>query len=66
MFRGILLKGYISLMEKVFPDGPEKLYRANEIMLRAIMIRDHSEINKTMDIHNREEEIILEHFSDEL
>ena len=60
------MKGYISLMEKVYPDGPDKLYRSNEIMLEAIMSRDHAEIDKAMVIHNREEEAFLEHFCDEL
>lgn len=64
MFRGILLKGYIALMAKVYPDGPDKLYRANEIMLEAIMSRDHSEIDKAMVIHNREEELFLERYEE--
>lgn len=66
MFRGILMKGYIPLLKKVFPDGPEKLIRANEIMLEAIISRDHAAIDRAMEIHNREEEAFLELFCDEL
>lgn len=55
LFHDILLKGYIPVLEKIFPDGPHKLLEANKILLRAIKSKDPVKIEKAMKIHADEE-----------
>lgn len=60
IFHNILLKGYIPLLEKLFPQGPSQLLEANIGLLRAIKTRDHSAIDKVMEIHAEAEKKFIE------
>lgn len=50
-----LLKGYMPILEKLFPEGPGKLREPNRQLLAAIKSRDTKAIERTMEIHAEEE-----------
>jgi len=51
MFQDILLRGYMPVLEDLFPDGPQGLLRANRILLSAIRSGDPSKIDQAMELH---------------
>lgn len=55
LFHDILLKGYVPILEEIFPEGPSKLLEANKTLLRAIKSEDPDAIDKAMEIHAEEE-----------
>jgi DNA-binding FadR family transcriptional regulator len=55
MFHDILLKGYMPILEELFPHGPQGLLRSNSKLLSAIKSGDLSEIEKAMQEHAEEE-----------
>ncbi|HDN74538.1 MAG TPA: FadR family transcriptional regulator [Archaeoglobus sp.] len=55
MFHDILLRGYMPLLEELFPKGPKGLLRSNRILLSAIKSGDELEIRKAIEIHAEEE-----------
>lgn len=55
MFHDILLKGYVPILNDLFPDGPSKLLEVNILMLEAIKSKDPNRIDKAMEIHANEE-----------
>jgi len=57
MFHDILLKGYMPLLDDLFPKGPQGLLRSNQILLSAIKSGDPSEIDEAMRIHAEEERL---------
>ena len=61
MLHDILLKGYIPILEKIFPEGPSKLLEPNKVLLRAIKSKDSNAIDKAMEIHAAEEKFFSAH-----
>ncbi len=57
MFHDILLKGYMPILNELFPKGPEGLLRANKVLLEAIKSRDTQAIERAMEIHADEERL---------
>lgn len=55
IFHDILLKGYVPLLEEMFPEGPSKLLEANKILLQAIQSKDTNAINEAMEFHANQE-----------
>ncbi|MBW1729488.1 MAG: FadR family transcriptional regulator [Deltaproteobacteria bacterium] len=55
MFQDILLKGYMPMLEELFPEGPHGLLKANKVLFSAIKSGDPSEIERAMQIHAEEE-----------
>jgi GntR family transcriptional repressor for pyruvate dehydrogenase complex len=50
-----LLKGYMPILDKLFPEGPDKLREPNRALLKAIKSRDVKAIDRMMEIHAQEE-----------
>lgn len=61
IFHDILLKGYIPILEEIFPEGPSKLLEANKILLSAIKSKDPDAIDKAMETHAEEEKFFSPH-----
>ena len=61
MFHDILLKGYIPILEEIFPEGPSKLFEANKVLLNAIKSKDPNAIDKAMEMHAEEEKFFSPH-----
>ena len=57
MFEDVLLKGYLPIIDELFPDGPSKLLEANRLLLKAIKSKDSEAINKAMEIHATDENL---------
>jgi GntR family transcriptional regulator, transcriptional repressor for pyruvate dehydrogenase complex len=55
MFEDVLLKGYLPIINDLFPTGPHKLLEANRLLLNAIKSKDSEGINRAMEIHARDE-----------
>jgi DNA-binding FadR family transcriptional regulator len=55
MFHDILLKGYNTLLEDLFPEGPKGLLQSNRILLSAIKSGDSDAIDQAMESHADEE-----------
>lgn len=55
MFHDILLKGYVPILNDLFPEGPAKLLEVNILMLEAIKSKDPKRIDRAMEIHADEE-----------
>lgn len=55
MFHDILLKGYMPILEDLFPEGPERLLNSNRVLFTAIKSGDPSKIEQAMCIHAEEE-----------
>lgn len=51
----ILLKGYTPILDDLFPDGPAKLIKLNNDVLKAIKSKDRKKIDRTMEDHAEEE-----------
>ena len=61
IFHDILLKGYVPILEEIFPQGPSKLLEANKIILSAIKSKNPDAIDKAMKIHAKEEKFFSPH-----
>lgn len=61
MFHDILIKGYMPILEEMFPEGPLKLLEPNRILLAAIKSRDPDKIEKAIEIHAAEEKFFSNH-----
>ena len=61
IFHDILLKGYIPILEEIFPEGPSKLLEANNTLMRAIKSKDPDAINEAMEVHAEEEKFFSSH-----
>jgi len=61
IFHDILIKGYIPILEEIFPEGPAKLLEANKILLSAIKSKNPDTIDKAMEIHADEEKFFSPH-----
>jgi len=57
MFEDVLLKGYLPIIDDLFPEGPSKLLEANRLLLKAIKSKDSEAINKAMEIHASDENL---------
>jgi DNA-binding FadR family transcriptional regulator len=57
MFEDILLKGYLPIIDDLFPEGPSKLLEANRLLFKAIKSKDSEAINKAMEIHASDENL---------
>jgi len=57
IFHDILLKGYMPILEDLFPEGPQRLLHSNRVLLTAIKSGDHAAIERTMEIHAEEERL---------
>ena len=57
MFEDILLKGYLPIIDDLFPEGPGKLLEANRLLLKAIKSKDSEAINKAMELHANDENL---------
>ena len=57
MFEDVLLKGYLPIIDELFPEGPGKLLEANRVLLKAIKSKDSEAINKAMEIHASDENL---------
>ena len=57
MFEDVLLKGYLPIIDDLFPQGPRKLLEANRLLLKAIKSKDSEAINKAMEIHANDEKL---------
>jgi DNA-binding GntR family transcriptional regulator len=57
MFEDVLLKGYLPILDDLFPEGPSKLLEANRLLLKAIKSKDSEAINKAMEIHASDENL---------
>ncbi len=61
MFHDILLKGYMPILDKLFPEGPSHLLASNRMLLDAIRSRDPAAIDKAMEAHAAAEKHVLGH-----
>ena len=59
LFHDILLKGYVPILDKVFPRGPSRLLEGNKILLDAIKSKNPDAIDRAMEIHAEAERIFL-------
>ncbi len=57
MFHDILLKGYMPLLDDLFPEGPQRLLNSNRVLLTAIKSGDHAAIERAMEVHAEEERL---------
>jgi len=57
MFEDVLLRGYLPIINDLFPTGPSKLLEANRLLLNAIKSKDSEAINKAMEIHAGDEKL---------
>ena len=57
MFEDVLLRGYLPIINDLFPTGPSKLLEANRLLLKAIKSKDSEAINKAMEIHAGDERL---------
>jgi len=57
MFEDVLLKGYLPIIDDLFPEGPGKLLEANRLLLKAIKSKDPEAISKAMEIHATDENL---------
>ncbi len=55
MFQDILHRGYMPILEDLFPGGPKGLLKANRILLSAIKSGDPAKIDRAMQLHAEEE-----------
>jgi len=63
LFQDILLKGYVPILDEIFPEGPSKLLESNKILLKAIKSKDLRAIDKAMEIHAEEEKFFRSQFN---
>ncbi len=56
MFQDILHRGYMPILEDLFPNGPQDLLEANRILLSAIRSGDPAVIDEAMQLHAKAEE----------
>jgi DNA-binding FadR family transcriptional regulator len=57
IFHDILLKGYMPILEDLFPEGPQRLLKSNRVLLTAIKSGDHTAIEHAMEVHAEEERL---------
>jgi GntR family transcriptional repressor for pyruvate dehydrogenase complex len=57
MFHDILLKGYMPIIEDLFPEGPQRLLSSNRALLSAIKSGDPATIEHAMRAHAEEERL---------
>ncbi len=57
MFQDILLKGYLPVLDKLFPDGPARLLESNRELLAAIKTKDPAAIDRAMEAHADQERL---------
>ncbi|MGD8564018.1 MAG: FCD domain-containing protein, partial [Desulfarculaceae bacterium] len=55
MFHDILLKGYMPLLDELFPEGPSRLLEPNKVLLKAIESGDPQAIEQAMEFHAEQE-----------
>ncbi|MGD9124041.1 MAG: FadR/GntR family transcriptional regulator [Desulfarculaceae bacterium] len=55
MFHDILLKGYMPMLEELFPEGPSRLLEPNKVLLKAIESGDPQAIEQAMEFHAEQE-----------
>ncbi len=51
----ILLKGYMPILDELFPEGPAKLIKLNKDVLKAIKSKDPKKIDRAMENHAEKE-----------
>ena len=51
----ILLKGYMPILDELFPEGPSKLIKLNKDVLKAIKSKDPTKIDRAMESHAEKE-----------
>ncbi len=56
MFQDILHRGYMPILEELFPNGPQNLLQANRILLSAIRSGDPAVIDEAMQLHAKAEQ----------
>ncbi len=61
MFHDVLLKGYVPILQDIFPEGPSKLLEANIVLFKAIKSGNPKAIEKAMQFHVSEENFFLPH-----
>lgn len=59
IFHHILLKGYMPILDKLFPEGPSRLREPNKTILQAIKSKDPVAIDRAMMNHAEEERFYL-------
>jgi len=65
MFYDILLKGYFPILRELFPEGPSNIRQANKDALAAIKTGDRDAIDKAMEAHAGEENLLSQLREDE-
>ena len=62
MCHAIIMRGYMPILDEIFPQGPHELLAANKVLLEAIKSKDTAAISKAMEAH-AEAEIFFKYAS---